>query len=102
MGKIDVEEVMAGMQERLQQDEAEGRLAGLTVEDLRDAVSHPEAPGVITEVMELEAASVQEGDPAPDFSLARLGSNGEDESERMTLSEHCGKSPVALIFGSYT
>jgi len=102
MGKIDVEEVMAGMQERLQQDEAEGRLAGLTVEDLRDAVSHPKAPGVIAEAMELEAASVQEGEPAPDFSLARLGSDGEGRSDRVTLSEHFGKSPVALIFGSYT
>ncbi len=102
MGKVDVEEVMAGMRERLQQDEAEGRLAGLTVEDLRDAMSHPKAPEVIAEVMELEAASVQEGDAAPDFSLARLRSDGEGGPDRMTLSEQFGKSPVALIFGSYT
>ncbi len=102
MGKIDVEEVMTGMRERLQQDEAEGRLAGLTVEDLRDAVSHPKAPEVIAEVMELEAASVRQGDAAPDFSLARLRSDGEAGPDRMTLSEHVGKSPVALIFGSYT
>jgi hypothetical protein len=102
MAKIDVEEVMAGMQERLQQDEAEGRLAGLTVEDLRDAMSHPKAPEVIAEVMELEAASVQEGEAAPDFSLARLRSDDEGGPDRMTLSEHFGQSPVALIFGSYT
>ena len=102
MAKINVEEVMAGMQERLQKDEAEGRLAGLTVEDLRDAVSHPKAPEVIAEAMELEAASVQEGELAPDFSLAWLRSDGEGGPDRMTLSEHFGERPVALIFGSYT
>lgn len=102
MGKIDVEGLMAGMQERLQQDEAEGRLAGLTVKDLRDAVSHPKAPEVIAECMELEAASVQEGDPAPDFSLPRLQGDGDLSPDRVTLSEHLGKRPVALIFGSYT
>jgi hypothetical protein len=102
MGKIDVDAMMQVMRERLQQDEAEGRLAGLTVEDLMDAVSHPKAPEVIAEAMALEAGSVQEGEPAPDFSLPCLPVGGEAPPGRMTLSEHFGKKPVALIFGSYT
>ncbi|MDH3211884.1 MAG: hypothetical protein OEM05_05315 [Myxococcales bacterium] len=102
MGKIDVDAMMQGMRARLQQDEAEGRLAGLTVEDLMDAVSHPKAPEAIAETMALEAGSVQEGEPAPDFSLPWLPAGRETPPGRMTLSEHFGKKPVALIFGSYT
>jgi hypothetical protein len=102
MAGLDVEALMEGMRKRLQQDEAEGRLAGLTVEDLMDAVSHPAAPPAIAEALALEATSVQEGEPAPDFSLPWLPRGGEAPTGRMTLSEHFGKRPVALIFGSYT
>ncbi len=37
------------------------------------------------------------GEPAPDFSLKRLGSE-----ERVRLSDFRGRRPVALAFGSYT
>ena len=51
--------------------------------------------------MEIEAGSVQAGDPAPDFTLPWLpGSEGSAPS--LTLSDHFGVQPVALIFGSYT
>ena len=37
------------------------------------------------------------GQPAPDFTLARLGSEGT-----VTLSELSGDRPTVLVFGSYT
>jgi hypothetical protein len=52
------------------------------------------------QIMAAEATSAQVGDPAPDFRLQRLG--GPNAGERVTLSSHFGKRPVALIFGSYT
>ena len=44
---------------------------------------------------------VKVGAPAPNFSLPWL-SPAPDGSERVTLSDHFGKRPVALVFGSYT
>jgi hypothetical protein len=38
-----------------------------------------------------------EGALAPDFNLATL-----DRASRVTLSDHRGKRPVVLVFGSYT
>jgi len=40
---------------------------------------------------------LDEGDPAPDFTLKKM-----DGDEEVTLSQFQGKRPVALIFGSYT
>ncbi len=98
MAKIDVDQMIEGVRAQL---EAQGQLPqGLTLEDLRDAVSHPKAAEQIGELMALEAESVQAGDPARDFSLPRLG--GVHAGERVTLSSYFGKRPVALIFGSYT
>ncbi len=102
MSKVDVKQLMEGMRAQLERDQAEGKLVGLSVEDLADAVSHPKAPEVIAEFMEIEAGSVQEGQPAPDFSLPWLPGSGEGRGPEMTLSDHLGKRPVALIFGSYT
>jgi hypothetical protein len=41
--------------------------------------------------------NLRPGDPAPDFSLEPRGGGAA-----VTLSSFRGKSPVALIFGSYT
>jgi hypothetical protein len=38
------------------------------------------------------------GDKAPDFKLKTLG----DPDKEVKLSEFAGKSPVVLVFGSYT
>ncbi len=84
MAKIDIQKMMNEMRPQLEQDESEDRLAGLSVDDLA------------------EAASVQEGDPAPDFTLPWLPESGEGLGPEMALSDHFGKGPVALIFGSYT
>jgi len=47
--------------------------------------------------MSARAGSLQEGDPAPDFSLPLLHSD-----RRVTLSSEYRRKPVVLIFGSYT
>ncbi len=41
--------------------------------------------------------TVKVGDPAPDFKLKT-----KDGAREVTLSGFKGKSPVVLIFGSYT
>jgi hypothetical protein len=44
------------------------------------------------------AGALQVGDPAPDFSLAKL-----DHSEKIQLSSFTARQqPVVLVFGSYT
>ncbi len=102
MAKIDVQKMMEEMRPQLERDESEDRLAGLSVDDLAEAVSHPKAAAMIGEIMEAEAASVQEGEPAPDFTLPWLEESGAGRGAALTLSDHFGKRPVALIFGSYT
>ena len=102
MPKIDVNAMMEGMRAQLERDEASGDLAGLSVDDLADAISHPKAADVIAEIQALEGSSVQVGESAPDFSLPWLPPSGEGQGETLTLSSHRGERPVALIFGSYT
>lgn len=43
------------------------------------------------------AGTLNVGDPAPDFSLAKL-----DKSTSVRLSELNARQPVVMIFGSYT
>ena len=103
--KTDVGSMMEGMRSQLEADQADGKLAGLTVDRLAKAVSHPKAQAVISELMALEPTVVEQGEPAPDFSLPFLQGGvlqGGAEGEKLTLSDHFGKRPVALIFGSYT
>ena len=88
--------LMEGMRAQLEQDEKDGKLAGLTVEDLADAISHPKAGEVIAESMALEPTSVQAGQPAPDFSLPYL----PPREGEVTLSDHFGRRPVALVFAA--
>jgi len=40
---------------------------------------------------------LQNGDPAPDFSLLKL-----DKSDKIQLSALSSRQPVVLVFGSYT
>jgi hypothetical protein len=75
---------------------------GLSLDDLKNAMSHPLAAQTVAELMPLEAVSVQPGEAAPDFTLPFLPGHGGAEGEAFTLSDHFGKRPVALIFGSYT
>lgn len=98
MPPIDVKALLDSMRPQLEKDQAEGRLQGITVEEMLSAFSHPKAPGAIAEMIAVEAQSVKQGDPAPDFTLARLTGDGAP----VTLSSHFGRRPVALVFGSYT
>lgn len=47
--------------------------------------------------MHARAGHLQPGDPAPDFSLAKL-----DKSANVQLASLTAKQPVVLVFGSYT
>ncbi len=99
---VEAGSIMEGMRSQLEADQSDGKLAGLTVSRLEKAISHPKAQSVINELMALEDRVVNQGDPAPDFTLPWLQGSGPDGSKTLTLSDHFGKRPVALIFGSYT
>jgi hypothetical protein len=77
------------------------KLEGIKLDDIKAAMSHPLAVEAIAKMLPLEASSAQVGDPAPDFTLPYLPGSGTDGAT-VTLSDHFGKRPVALIFGSYT
>lgn len=94
-----MKEMIAGMLRNLEANDVQ--MDGLNLDDLKDAMSHPNAPALLAEWMPHEAASVGQGEPAPDFSLPFLPGHSK-EGDRMTLSSHFGKRPVGLIFGSYT
>ena len=94
--------ILEGMRSQLEADQTDGKLAGITVDRLEKAISHPKAQSVIKELMALEASVVSQGDPAPDFTLPRLEGSSPAGGKTLTLSDHFGKRPVALIFGSYT
>ena len=102
MSEVDLSKMLEGMKGQLESDQAEGKLAGLTVDDLAEAMSHPKAPGVVQKLMGREPGSVQQGERAPDFTLPWLPGSAGSDSASMTLSDHFGNRPVALIFGSYT
>ncbi len=95
--KMNVDKMMEDVAARLA--EAGHEMAGLSLEGLREAVSHPKAAAEIQRIFALEAGSVKQGDPAPDFRLPYLPGQGEGA---VRLSERWAQRPVALIFGSYT
>jgi len=99
----DLDKKMEGMRELGDVARGEG-WASMSVADLAEVMEHPEAKRVITELLTIEAQSVKEGDAAPDFNLPWLpGSEPKGEhAATLRLSDHFGKRPVALIFGSYT
>lgn len=99
MSEDAIKEMISGMLRNLEANDV--KMDGLTLDDLKDAMSHPNAPALLAEWMPHEAASVQQGEPAPDFTLPFLPGHAT-EGESMTLSSHFGKRPVGLIFGSYT
>ena len=102
MSDLDPKALLESMRGQLEADQADGGLAGMDVADLADAMAHPKAGAVISELMGREAESVQAGQPAPDFTLPWLpGSEGSD-APTVTLSSERGVRPVALVFGSYT
>ncbi len=102
MTKIDIDAVKEQLKTSLEGNRDEDGLVRMDVDDLMDAMSHPKAAGVVESLMALEPNIVQQGEPAPDFTLPWLSGQGSDGSASLTLSSHFGKRPVALIFGSYT
>lgn len=51
---------------------------------------------------DLSTPKLAPGDPAFDFTLPLLDRNYGLTGQSVTLSDHAGHRPVALIFGSYT
>lgn len=97
----DLEKLFEAVITQLDAEPGGPKLAALDRKELMEAVSHPLAASEIQRGMALEATSVQEGEPAFDFTLPRLQPGGE-AGGAVTLSDHFGKRPVALVFGSYT
>ncbi len=101
VAKLDPQALLERIRKDLGSDAPEN-MGPLDTDDLADAIHHPKAMGVISELMEREESSVRQGEPAPDFTLPWLPGFGEGRGATLTLSDHFGKRPVALIFGSYT
>ena len=94
---------MQALRAVLEKEEAAGRLgAGMTVDDLMEAMAHPKAESAVKALNALEPLSVQQGQRAPDFDLPWLPGSAKPGVDSLSLSSHFGKRPVALIFGSYT
>ena len=68
-------------------------------ERLAAAMENPLSAQHLTDSMAAEPGSLQAGQAATDFTLARLN---DKDGPPVTLSDHFGKRPVALVFGSYT
>ena len=95
-------EALAQMRDAMLEQLEDQPMDGLSIEDLRDAMHRPHALETIAEILPLEATAVSQGEPAPDFTLPRLVGPDASATETVTLSEHFGRRPVALVFGSYT
>ena len=72
----------------------------IDADEMLEVMNHPKAADTIHEIMTQEDGSAQQGDDAPDFTLKPL--KDFEGAAPVRLSEHFGKRPVALIFGSYT
>ena len=99
MSEEATKQMIQGMLEKLEQSGVD--MDGLSLDDLRDAMSHPAAAAFLADWMPHEASSVKQGEPAPNFTLPYLPGHAK-EGDTMTLSSHSGDRPVALIFGRYT
>ncbi len=77
-------------------------MEGLSIERLRNAMYRPGALETMAEMLSSGTGAADEGMDAPDFELPYMRGHGGQEGETFLLSEHFGKGPVALIFGSYT
>jgi hypothetical protein len=80
--------------------EAARNIPGITEDDVRAAMEYGEAAAEIERLISADRSSVREGAPAPDFALAPLREPAG--GKRVRLSDHFGREPVALVFGSYT
>jgi hypothetical protein len=101
-GNDDLQKTFGEILAQMEADPDGPTISSANRQQLMDAIAHPKAAAEIQRGFELEAASVQEGQPAFDFTLPRLGAGGNEPQRSVTLSDHFGRRPVALVFGSYT
>lgn len=64
-------------------------------------ISKEEWVHYLQERIRQDLSAPKEGQPAPDFTVERLGTNGKRTGKMINLFSLSGK-PVALLFGSYT
>ena len=102
MSEIDPAQMLENIKAQMDADPAGTQDSRISPEKLAEAMAHPKAAEEIQRVMVIEANSVAEGEPAPEFSLARLNAAPDVGTAPVTLSDPFGRRPVALIFGSYT
>ena len=102
MTELEAKQQLEKLRRQAEADAAAGKLDGETVRLVDDALTHPKAAAVVEELMGLEAHTVKAGDPAIDFDLPWLPGSEQRDQPTMTLSDHFGECPVALVFGSYT
>lgn len=88
VGKVIAEEAKAG---------AKGLPVRRIFKVLREDLPPEEWAKVEGPMKQRDANAPQVGGPAPDFHLSVMGAD-----EKVRLSDHAGKSAVALIFGNYT
>ena len=98
----DLQKTFGDILARMAEDPDGPQISDARREELMAALAHPKAAAEIQRGFALEATSVQEGQPAFDFTLPRLGVGSEAALGPVTLSDHYGRRPVALVFGSYT
>ena len=92
----DMREAVSGlMAARAAMDD--GSEPSISAEEMAEAMSHPLAAEYVGEMLEREPGSCVAGSDAPDFELPLADGSGS-----VRLSDHFGKRPVALVFGSYT
>ena len=102
MSQPDIEALFEEIKKKLEADPDAQRDAMMDSDGLAKAMAHPKAAEQIQANMEIESQAVNQGEQAPDFTLKELSSRGEMTGRQITLSDHFGQRPVALIFGSYT
>ena len=102
MTKPDIPALFSQIKDQLAAHPETGLDSGIEPDELARAIAHPKAAEQIQASLEIETQAVNEGERAPDFTLNELSTEGGLAGQKITLSDHFGKRPVALIFGSYT
>ena len=64
-------------------------------------LTRPEYEQMVMDRHERDKSAPKVGDPAPDFEIERLSSNGQRTGEMFRLSQELGR-PMGFVFGSYT
>ena len=90
-------QIVDGIKEARASRPSNGRISARELAPGQQANLPAEVRAALEAILVRDETGPNVGEPAPDFSLKRLGSE-----ERVRLSDFRGRRPVALAFGSYT